>query len=131
MDLLEIPISATGLPYTGTFMRISPLLFKLTRNLLLLESKINQRPFVFLTHPNEFIDEPKSTNEIQRRSNNPLSYLLGDVVRYHLKLKNLGSAGLPLLEDELRFHQKHGTTFTTCRDVYDNLVKEPMHHASE
>jgi len=40
-NLFEIPISALGLPYIGTFMRICPGLNRLTRNLLHIESLIN------------------------------------------------------------------------------------------
>jgi len=54
-SIYEIPISAIGLPYIGTFMRIAPVLNRLTRNMLHTESMLNKRPIVFLTHPNEFV----------------------------------------------------------------------------
>ena len=76
-DILEIPISAFGFPYIGTFMRIAPLLNRATRNLLYLESKCNNRPFVFLTHPNEFIDEIREDKKIERRADGYISYLFG------------------------------------------------------
>lgn len=64
-ELLEIPISALGFPYIGTFMRIAPSVNRLTRNLLHMESKYNNRPFVFLTHPNEFIDEERDQEKFK------------------------------------------------------------------
>ncbi len=117
-SILEIPISAFGFPYIGTFMRIAPSLNRLTRNLLSLESRFNGRPFVFLTHPNEFIDEPTTTNKIQRRTSNYFAYLFGDVLRHKLKTRNLGSAALPIFEKELQFFKNNGYSFVTCKDLY-------------
>jgi len=115
-ELLEIPISALGFPYIGTFMRIAPSINRMTRNLLHLETKFNNRPFVFLTHPNEFINEERDKEKIQRRASNYFSYLLGDVLRHRLKVKNLGIKAIPLLEKELRFLQKQKYKFSTCRE---------------
>lgn len=115
-NILEIPISAFGFPYIGTFMRILPPINRLTRNLLHIETKLNNRPFVFLTHPNEFIDEPGDENKIQRRGSNYLSYLLGDVVRHGLKTKNLGKKALPIYEKELMFFKQKNYRFVTLKD---------------
>ncbi len=123
-EVMEIPISAFGLPYIGTFMRIAPVLFQMTRNALWLESKFNQRPFVFLTHPNEFIDEEREMSTIQRRANSYISYLLGDVIRHRLKLRNLGIAGIPLLEKELQFFEKHKVNFTSCKEIYYSIKEK-------
>ena len=117
-EILEIPISAAGLPYIGTFMRISPVLNRFTRNILHLETKMNNRPFNFLTHPNEFIDEERVNKKIQRRGNNLFSYLLGDVLRHRLKTKNLGQKALPIFERELQFFREKGYHFVTCKDIY-------------
>ncbi len=122
-ELFEIPISALGLPYIGTFMRISPFLNRMTRWLLHWESKMNSRPFVFLTHPNEFIDEPRLDEKIQRRADNYLSYLLGDVMRHKIKVKNLGAIALPILEKELAFFQQKQYSFLTCKDLYSRSEK--------
>lgn len=119
--VFEVPISALVFPYIGTFMRISPLLNRLTRRVLYLETVFNGRQFVFLTHPNEFIDELRDAQPIQRRASNPLAYLMGDVVRHALKVRNLGSKALPLLEHELRFFEKRGFEFCTCRNLYNQL----------
>ncbi len=116
--LFEIPISAIGFPYIGTFMRIAPALNRLTRNLLHLETKMNNRPFVFLTHPNEFIDEARDNSKLQRRGGNYISYLLGDVLRHSLKVKNLGEKAIPLFERELIFFKEKGYEFLRCKDLY-------------
>lgn len=123
-DLFEIPISALGFPYIGTFMRIAPGLNRLTRNLLHQETKMNGRPFVFLTHPNEFIDQERDQEKIQRRSANLFSYLLGDVLRHSLKVKNLGKKAIPIFEEELKFFKKNDYQFISCTDYYNLKLKE-------
>jgi peptidoglycan-N-acetylglucosamine deacetylase len=117
-ELFEIPISALGFPYIGTFMRISPGLNRFTRQLLHLETNYNNRPFVFLTHPNEFIDEERDGKNITRRASNYFSYLLGDVLRHKLKVKNLGAKAIPIFEKELKFFTKNKYEFIRCKDYY-------------
>jgi peptidoglycan/xylan/chitin deacetylase (PgdA/CDA1 family) len=121
-ELFEIPISAFGFPYIGTFMRIAPSLNRFTRQLLHLETKLNNRPFVFLTHPNEFIDENRDIRPISRRASNYLSYLLGDVLRHKMKVKNLGKKAIPIFEKELKFFNSNKYIFSTCKEYY-NLYK--------
>jgi polysaccharide deacetylase domain protein len=116
--IFEIPISALGFPYIGTFMRISPVLNRLTRRMLYWETLANGRQFNFLTHPNEFIDEDRETDNIQRRANNYIAYLLGDVLRHRLKVKNLGNKAIPILEKELQFFKNKEFRFITCKDLY-------------
>lgn len=116
--IFEIPISALGFPYIGTFMRISPALNRLTRRMLYWETLANGRQFNFLTHPNEFIDEDCETDNIQRRANNYIAYLLGDVLRHRLKVKNLGNKAIPILEKELQFFKNKEFRFITCKDLY-------------
>ncbi len=118
-EVLEAPISALVFPYTGTFMRIVPALNRMTRRVLHWETLCNGRQFVFLTHPNEFIDEDRETSEIERRASNYISYLLGDVLRHKLKVKNLGEQALPIYERELVFFQGKGFEFITCKDLYN------------
>lgn len=122
-SILEIPISAFGFPYIGTFMRISPGLNRYTRRLLHLETKMNNRPFVFLTHPNEFIDETRDLSKIQRRGNNYITYLLGDVLRHKLKVKNLGESAIPIFERELNFFKKKNYKFVTMKEYYNQKNK--------
>lgn len=116
--IFEIPISALGFPYIGTFMRISPTLNRLTRTLLYMETKITGRHFNFLTHPNEYINEEREPGNIPRRGSNYLSYLIGDLLRHKLKVKNLGSVAIPLLERELVFFKEHKFNFVTCKELY-------------
>jgi len=118
-EVLEAPISAMGFPYIGTFMRIAPGVNRLTRRMLFWETLCNGRQFVFLTHPNEFIDEDQETTEIARRGSNFISYLLGDVIRHKLKVKNLGEKALPIYERELSFFKDKKFQFLTCKDLYD------------
>lgn len=122
-EILEAPISAFGFPYIGTFMRIAPTLNRMTRTLLYWETLCNGRQFVFLTHPNEFIDEDQETTEIERRGNSYLSYLFGDVIRHKLKVKNLGEKALPIYERELAFLQRKEFDFVTCKELYYRKIK--------
>lgn len=119
--VFEIPISAMGFPYIGTFMRIAPMLNRLTRRMLYAETMYTGRQFVFLTHPNEFIDEPHDQQPIQRRASNSIAYIMGDVIRHALKVHNLGEKALPLLEHELLFFRKHGFKFLSCKEMYENI----------
>lgn len=116
--VLEAPISAWGFPYIGTFMRIAPGLNRMTRRILYWETCCNGRQFVFLTHPNEFIDEDWEGDEIERRAKNYFSYLMGDVIRHKLKVKNLGEKALPIYAKELAFFQKKNFEFITCKELY-------------
>lgn len=118
-SILEIPISALFIPYIGTIMRMTPAINRLTRNLLHIESSlVNSKPIVFLAHPNEFIDEEMEISKVTRRSENFISYLLGDVIRHRLKVKNLGPKAIPLYEKEISFFRKKNYTFVTCSDYY-------------
>ena len=118
-EILEVPISAMGLPYIGTFMRIAPSLNRFTRRVLYWETMCSGRQFVFLTHPNEFIDEVQETTEIERRGSNYISYLFGDVIRHKLKVKNLGEKALPIYDRELAFFKEKGFEFITCKELYN------------
>lgn len=118
-EVMEVPISAMGFPYIGTFMRIAPGLNRMTRQLLYWETLCNGRQFVFLTHPNEFIDEDWEGGKIQRRASNYFSYLMGDVLRHKLKVKNLGEKALPIFERELEFFHKKEFNFLTCKELYE------------
>ena len=117
-QVLEAPISAIVFPYIGTFMRITPVLNRMTRRILYWETCCNGRQFVFLTHPNEFIDEDREDGKIERRANNYLSYLMGDVLRHKLKVKNLGEKALPIYSRELAFFKEKNFEFITCKELY-------------
>lgn len=122
-QILEIPISALGFPYIGTFMRISPAMNRLTRNMLYLETKLTGRHFNFLTHPNEFIDEEQEQDTIQRRSSNYFSYLAGDLLRHKLKKINLGIKAIPILEKELQFFNRKNFKYITCKEFYNEAIR--------
>jgi len=126
-SILEIPISAFVFPYIGTFMRIAPALNRMTRSLLYVETLLNHRPFVFLTHPNEFIDEDRESMPISRRASNLISYFLGDVLRHRLKVRNIGIQAVPIFEREISFFARKGFQFLTCEQLYEIKGKQ---HAS-
>lgn len=132
-EIFEIPVSSFLLPYSGTTMRISPLLTKVTRSILNIESNLFSHPLLFLIHPNELIDEEIEIKHIKRRGKNYISYLLGDKVRYQLKLKNLGIKALPLLIDQLEFLREKKFSFITCRDYYNETIggnkNDPQNHS--
>jgi peptidoglycan/xylan/chitin deacetylase (PgdA/CDA1 family) len=113
--LVEVPLSAALFPYLGTTMRIFPLPTRLLRRALDLESRRTGKPIVFDTHPNEFIEEAEGRRVVHRRTRNPVSYLLRDVVRGRLKLRNLGRAAEPLYEREIRFFRRAGYRFVPVR----------------
>lgn len=122
-SVFEIPISALGFPYIGTFMRIAPTINRMNRRFLYWETCCTGRQFVFLTHPNEFIDEEWEGGKIQRRASNYFAYLMGDVIRHKLKVKNLGAQALPIYEHELDFFQKKDFRFITCKELYNAKIK--------
>ena len=114
--IVEVPLSAMLFPYVGTTMRVFPGLTRIQRSLIHWESRWNKKPVVFDIHPNEFIDESGGPREIARRSRNFITYLLADLVRSKLKVKNLGPQAVPLYEEEVRFYLKRNYVFTTIRD---------------
>jgi hypothetical protein len=122
-DILEIPISAFLMPYIGTTLRIFPFFSRQLRKALAAESLRTAKPIVFLTHPNEFIEEEKEGKGVNRRSGNFLAYLFSDVIRSQLKLKNLGNKAVPLYEKEIDYFSNKGFNFTSCREFYENYSK--------
>ncbi len=114
--LVEVPLSATFLPFVGTTMRMFPRLTSLQQKLLHFESSINAKPVVFGVHPNEFIDESNQERVISRRSSNPVTYLLTDYLRANLKTKNLGPKGIAVYEQLIRFYVDKGYSMPTVKD---------------
>ena len=115
-SIVEVPISAALIPYIGTTLRIFPWMTRTVRYFLHLESNINKKPIVFLFHPNEVIDESDETRSTRKRAKNLFSYLLADLLRSRLKIKNLGEESLKLLEKELNFFKKKKYSFVTIKD---------------
>jgi peptidoglycan-N-acetylglucosamine deacetylase len=114
--IIEVPLTALGFPYVGTTMRIFPFITGVQRNILHTENKFNHKPIVFDVHPNEFINEETTERIIERRSGNFFKYLLTDLVRGKLKVKNLGKKAIPLYEKELRFYIDRGYQFVTVKN---------------
>jgi peptidoglycan/xylan/chitin deacetylase (PgdA/CDA1 family) len=119
--IVEIPLSASLLPYVGTTMRIFPMLTKYQRNILAYESKRNGKPIVFDVHPNEFIDESSEPRNIEKRSSNIISSFLQDTLRSKLKVKNLGKSGLAIYEREIEYFRTKKFNFTTIKDYASKI----------
>lgn len=115
-QIVEVPLSATLLPYLSTTMRIFPTLTAQQRRLVALESKQTGKPVVFDTHPNEFIDESDEERQINKRSKNPVAAFLQDTLRSKLKTKNLGPKGAEIYEKEIKYFHKEEFEFTTIQD---------------
>jgi len=120
--IIEVPISASILPYVGTTIRMFPKISSYQRKILAFESSVTGKPIVSLVHPNEFIDESHENRIIEKRSKNILTSLFQDTLRSKLKIKNLGISGLELYENQIIYFNKNDFNFITLRD-YVNLVK--------
>ena len=116
--IIEVPISSYGVPYIGTVMRIAPhVLTPLTRRLLYRESKRKDTPVTFLFHPSEAVQEIEEEYTPQHRAQSNLGYLLSDVLRAKVKLRNLDVRALGLLENELKFWHEHGAEFKQIKQI--------------
>lgn len=116
--ITEFPVSGFGLPYIGTLMRLSPLINRLIRYMVFLETKNSTKAVNFLIHPSEFVEENEEQMQIHRREANILLHYFSDVLRVKLKKKNLGVAAFPLFEEELKFWQKKEYNFVTVKELY-------------
>lgn len=121
-ELVEVPMSATLLPFIGSTMRIMPRITGIQQRLLHVETQITGKPAVFVIHPNELIDETDAPRTIKRRSSNQLSYLLSDVIRAKLKARNLGPSAVPLYEEIIKFYVNNGYSTPTMKDYVDKLI---------
>jgi len=121
--VMEIPLSAAIIPFIGTTMRISPLMNRAVKKYLFYESRITDKPVVFLFHPNECLDA-ESRTMTTRRSNNKLEYLFADLIRHKLKLKNIGDKSIKLLDEILKSAREYGFDFATVRDYRKKITKE-------
>jgi len=114
-NILEIPISAAILPFIGTTMRISPFILKMLQKYLYHESKKTEKPIVFLFHPNECL-EFRGKAVPTRRATNFFEHLFADVIRQKLKLKNLGTNSLKLLDEILASASEYGFEFLSVNE---------------
>lgn len=116
--IIEIPVSSYGIPYIGTVMRISPhILTPITRRLLYWESKRKDMSISFLYHPSEAVQEIEEEYQPRHRAQSKIGYLLSDVLRAKVKLKNLNLNALNLLEKELQFWHNRGVEFKQIQQV--------------
>ena len=120
-SLIEIPLSASIIPYLSTTMRIFPHFTALQRRVMAFESARTGKPIVFDTHPNEFIDESDEERKINKRSNNIVASFLQDTLRSKLKVKNLGPKGLAIYEGEIAYFKKHNFKFCTIKHYCEQL----------
>ncbi len=121
-NITEVPVSAFGLPYISTLMRVSPFLNRLARMSVAAEANHHslsgggKKVVNFLFHPSEAITIDQSIGTLQTRTTSRIKHLLVDVLRMKLKRRNLGPRSLDLLEKELIFWQKKGYAFKTIKD---------------
>lgn len=120
-QIIEIPLSASLFPYLSTTMRIFPNLTAIQRKFMAFESSKTGKPIVFITHPNEFIDESDEERILNKRSKNIVSAFLQDTVRSKLKMKNLGVEGVKIFEKEIKYFNKHNFNFLTIKDYSKRL----------
>ena len=71
---------------------------------------------VFDFHPNEIVDESSEPQKTARRSSSYIGYLLKDLIRTKLKLRNLGDDALKLYNKELDFFLKKGYQFVSIKE---------------
>jgi peptidoglycan-N-acetylglucosamine deacetylase len=98
-----------------------PGITSLQRRWFHLEAELTGKPIVFDIHPNEFIDESDEKRVISKRSKNPLTWLLKDVLRSRLKVRNLGPGAAPLYEREMDFYLSRGCRFETVRGYCEKM----------
>ena len=115
--IIEVPVSAYGVPYIGTVMRIAPYsLLPMTRRLLYWETKRKDTPINFLFHPNEAVEEIAEEMSTKGSQKKGIKHLLQDVLRAKLKAKHLDMSALDLFENELEFWSKRDAEFLCVRD---------------
>ena len=113
--VLEIPVSSAIFAYQGTTMRVSPNINKLVGDYLHHESSRGNKPIVFLFHPNEAIEETVEPN-YELRGQSFLSRLFADKLRRRLKLRNLGSKSIKLLQEVIDKSKEEGHEFVSASD---------------
>ncbi len=120
-NIVEVPLSASFIPYVGTTLRIFPWISKYQRKILSLESSLIGKPIVFDVHPNEFIDESMEKREKKKRASNLFLSFFQDYLRSKLKAKNLGDSGIKLYEREINSFQKQNFKFTTIKNYVNKI----------
>lgn len=115
--IIEIPLSSFIFPLVGSTMRVFPKINKLLTYFLLFESKYKNIPISTYLHPNEFIDESNQiVTDINNRSKNFFEYILADLLRRKLKIKNLGPKAFVLYENQIQLFNKVQCKFVTMKE---------------
>jgi peptidoglycan/xylan/chitin deacetylase (PgdA/CDA1 family) len=122
-SIFEIPLSACLFPFMGTTLRMMPRVTRIQSQILNYETNLTGKPVVFNIHPNEFIDESITPRIITRRSDNYVTYLLKDIIRSNLKLKNIGPPAIPLFMNLIDFYREQQYSFTTIKEYSLTLNK--------
>jgi len=115
--IYEIPVSACIVPYIGTIMRIFPKFINVVRILILGRIHVN-----FLIHPIELINEDIRDQKILRRSKNLIKYLLSDVLRHRVKIKNIGTPAKNMLIKQINYFNNKGYHFITCKEFMERQI---------
>ena len=119
--IIEVPVSAYGVPYVGTFIRICPLLAKVLHWILYWETKGNNKKVVtLLFHPNELIERHESLN-VLRRTKNPIKHFFAGKLRVWLKRRNFGTSAENLVREEIEFWKSKGYEFCTISEVVEKI----------
>jgi peptidoglycan/xylan/chitin deacetylase (PgdA/CDA1 family) len=119
--ILELPISALFLAFIGTTMRISIQLTKTLQKTLTWESKRNNKPLIFLMHPNEVIDQTKNETVNYKRGKTITQRFFADSLRQKLKLRCLGIYALKRLEKIIKYSKEQNMEFKSC-DEYKKIL---------
>lgn len=116
-DVIEVPVSAWGLPYISTLLRVSPVLTKLIRYLLYFETRHSDKKLInFLFHPGEIM-KIQSDGNIIKRSNNPIIQFFSGYLRAKIKNRNFGDDCDALMRRELSFWKDKGYKFLTISEA--------------
>jgi peptidoglycan-N-acetylglucosamine deacetylase len=113
-SIIEIPVTAFVWPFIGTHMRLSPNINSIFQSMFMAESKITKKPLVFLIHPNECID-------FTRKETTKRGSWFSDYFRHKLKMKNLGTNAVHLLENVIIKARKRGADFTNIKQYITQL----------
>ena len=123
-SIIEVPVSAAIVPYISTMMRASPFITLLNRKILAYESSKTGKPIVFITHPNEFIDETHEKRIVSKDDENYFKTLFQQTLRTKIKIRNIGKPGIELYDKEIDFFLRKKFIFSTissfCKE-WENL----------
>jgi len=114
--ILELPISALILAFSGTTMRISFSLTKVIQKILIWETKKNNKPLNFIIHPNEMIDINKNEIIKYKRGETITQRIFADTLRQKIKLKSLGKSALLRLAEVIKFTREKNISFLSCKE---------------